>query len=106
MKRRVGDVTITKVVELELTGMAFVLPDATPDACLTHQWMKPHFMNDALARRDWAATADHDQRASTETRHRVFGSLAGTPALMIGAHFAGVTAGRVNRDGKAFRLDV
>jgi hypothetical protein len=34
----------------------------------------------------------------------VFGRLAGTPTLVIGTHFAGATAGRIVRDGDAFRL--
>jgi glyoxylase-like metal-dependent hydrolase (beta-lactamase superfamily II) len=59
-----------------------------------------------MARPDWAATVDYDQAASTETRRDVFGRLAGTPTLVIGTHFAGATAGRVVRDGDAFRLVV
>jgi len=42
---RVGDVTITRIVELEVAGGSrFILPDATPDACRDIEWMKPHFM--------------------------------------------------------------
>ena len=42
---RVGDVTITRIVELEIAGgTRFILPDATPDACRDIAWMKPHFM--------------------------------------------------------------
>ena len=42
---RVGDVTITRIVELEIAGgTRFILPDATPDACREIAWMKPHFM--------------------------------------------------------------
>ena len=41
---QVGDVKITRVVELEATGGSrFILPDATPDACRTMAWMQPHF---------------------------------------------------------------
>lgn len=57
-----------------------------------------------MAHPEWAATPDFDQKASTQTRHDVFGRLAGTPTLVIGTHFAGATAGRVVRDGDAFRL--
>jgi hypothetical protein len=32
--------------------------------------------------------------------------LAGMPTLVIGTHFAGRTAGRIVRDGNAFRLAV
>ena len=54
----------------------------------------------------WASAADFDPEQSTRTRREVFGRLAGTPTLVIGTHFAGATAGRVVRDGDAFRLEV
>lgn len=45
---RVGDITISRVVELEVTGGSrFILPDATRDQCLPLSWMKPHFMDEA-----------------------------------------------------------
>jgi glyoxylase-like metal-dependent hydrolase (beta-lactamase superfamily II) len=59
-----------------------------------------------MAHPEWAASVDYDQTASTKTRREVFGRLAGTPTLVIGTHFAGPTAGRVVRDGDAFRLVV
>lgn len=59
-----------------------------------------------MARPEWAATVDYDQTQSTRTRREVFGRLAGTAILVIGTHFAGVTAGRVIRDGDVFRLEV
>jgi glyoxylase-like metal-dependent hydrolase (beta-lactamase superfamily II) len=59
-----------------------------------------------MARPDWSSEVDHDKEAAHETRRRVFAELAGTPTLVIGTHFAGATAGRVVRDGDAFRLDV
>ncbi len=59
-----------------------------------------------MARPEWAATVDFDQNASTATRREVFARLAGTPTLIIGTHFAGATAGRIVRDGDAFRLEV
>jgi len=59
-----------------------------------------------MAHPEWAAAVDFDQTASTKTRREVFGRLAGTPTLMIGTHFAGPTAGRVVKDGDAFRLVV
>jgi glyoxylase-like metal-dependent hydrolase (beta-lactamase superfamily II) len=59
-----------------------------------------------LARPDWAAAPDFDQAASTRTRREVFGRLAGQPTLVIGTHFAGPTAGRIVRDGDAYRLEV
>lgn len=59
-----------------------------------------------LARPDWAATVDFDQAESTRTRQEVFAALAGTPTLVIGTHFAGATAGRIVREGDAYRLQV
>jgi hypothetical protein len=59
-----------------------------------------------MARPDWAAAVDYDQKASTQTRRDVFAALAGKPTLVIGTHFAGPTAGRVVRDGEAYRLVV
>jgi glyoxylase-like metal-dependent hydrolase (beta-lactamase superfamily II) len=59
-----------------------------------------------MARPEWASAPDYDQAASTKTRREMFGQLAGTPTLVIGTHFAGPTAGRVVRDGDAFRLVV
>ena len=45
---QVGDITVTRVVELEVTGGSrFILPDATRDACLPLTWMYPHFMDEA-----------------------------------------------------------
>jgi glyoxylase-like metal-dependent hydrolase (beta-lactamase superfamily II) len=44
MKWRVGDVTVTKVVELEVTGGSrFILPQATYDAVLPIGWLQPDF---------------------------------------------------------------
>ena len=42
---QVGDVRITKIVEMEVPGgTRFILPDATKEACLPIKWMQPHFM--------------------------------------------------------------
>jgi len=57
-----------------------------------------------MAHPEWAAAVDYDSDASTQTRHNVFSALAGTPTLLIGTHFAGASAGRVVRDGDAYRL--
>jgi glyoxylase-like metal-dependent hydrolase (beta-lactamase superfamily II) len=44
---QIGQVKITRIVELELAGgTRFVLPDATRDACLPIRWLAPHFMDD------------------------------------------------------------
>ncbi|MFW6094066.1 MAG: MBL fold metallo-hydrolase [Pseudomonadota bacterium] len=43
---QVGDVTITRVVEMEVAGGSrFILPDATPQACSGIEWLRPHFMD-------------------------------------------------------------
>ncbi len=45
---RVGNVKVSRVVELEVTGGSrFILPDATRDQCLPLEWMHPHFMDEA-----------------------------------------------------------
>lgn len=59
-----------------------------------------------MARPDWAAVVDYDRTQSTTTRREVFARLAGTPTLVIGTHFAAPTAGRIVRDGDAFRMEV
>jgi glyoxylase-like metal-dependent hydrolase (beta-lactamase superfamily II) len=59
-----------------------------------------------LAHIDWSSSADFDAVAGIETRRRVFSDLEGTPTLVIGTHFAGATAGRIVRDGGAWRLEV
>lgn len=42
---RVGDITVTRIVEIEVAGgTKFLLPDATPDAVRDLKWMAPHFM--------------------------------------------------------------
>lgn len=45
---KIGDVTITKVVELEIPGSAtWILPDATPENLAKVAWLKPHFVDEA-----------------------------------------------------------
>jgi glyoxylase-like metal-dependent hydrolase (beta-lactamase superfamily II) len=44
---RVGEVTITKIVELEVAGgTRFLLPQATREAILPLAWLRPHFADD------------------------------------------------------------
>jgi glyoxylase-like metal-dependent hydrolase (beta-lactamase superfamily II) len=59
-----------------------------------------------IAHPEWASTADSDAEMGVRTRERMFAELAGRPVLVIGTHFAGATAGRIVRDGAAYRLDV
>jgi hypothetical protein len=49
---------------------------------------------------------DTDRKASAETRARLFAEWADAPILVIGTHYAAPTAGRVVRDGAAFRFAV
>lgn len=51
-------------------------------------------------------SADEDNNAAIATRRRVFAEYADTPTLIIGTHFAGPTAGKLVRDGDAYRLHV
>ncbi len=59
-----------------------------------------------IAHPEWSTLADSDPAQGIETRRMIFQSLAGTPVLVIGTHFAGATAGRIVRDGETYRLDV
>lgn len=59
-----------------------------------------------LAHPEWAAQVDFDQAASTATRRRMYGELAGSKTLMIGTHFAVPCAGHVVADGPVWRLEV
>jgi glyoxylase-like metal-dependent hydrolase (beta-lactamase superfamily II) len=45
---KIGDVTITRVVELEMSGgTRFILPDALRDAVKPIAWLRPHFADEA-----------------------------------------------------------
>src|SRR5690242_3613277 len=47
MKWTIGDVTVTKIVELEMTGgTRFLLPQATPEEILPIGWLRPHFADE------------------------------------------------------------
>lgn len=70
---------------------AFITGDMAHHPC---QFARPH----------WSTTADSDPAAAEATRRRILGELAGTEVLVIGTHFAGVSAGRVASHGDAYRL--
>ena len=55
---------------------------------------------------DWYDRADDDHDLARQTRAGFADRYADTPTLVIGTHFAGPTAGRLVRDGDAYRLDV
>ena len=47
MKWRIGEVTVTKIVELEVTGGSrFLLPQATPEAIIPIGWLRPDFADE------------------------------------------------------------
>src|SRR5690606_37428733 len=47
-KWRIGDVTITRIVELEVAGgTRFILPQASPEAVAPLKWMVPHFATES-----------------------------------------------------------
>ena len=54
---------------------------------------------------EWSSRFDWDAAQGIETRRRFFAQYADRPVLIIGTHFAGVTAGRLVRDGSAWRLE-
>ena len=58
-----------------------------------------------IAHPEWSTLADSDPDQGIETRRRMFQRLAGTPVLILGTHFAGVTAGHLVVDGDSYRLD-
>ena len=59
-----------------------------------------------FANAEWSmASVDYDSDMATATRARVYGEVADQPVLVIGTHFAGVTAGRVRKDGASYRFD-
>ena len=59
-----------------------------------------------IAHPEWCSAADSDPEQAHRTRDRMPGELANRPVLVIGTHFAGATAGRILRDGDAYRLSV
>ncbi len=59
-----------------------------------------------FARPDWGSSADVDGEQADQTRKAFMARYADTPTLIIGTHFSGPTAGRLVRDGDAYRLEV
>lgn len=58
-----------------------------------------------IARAEWGTHADIDRDAGTVTRKAILEQMCGSDDLMIGSHFAWPTAGRIARDGEAYRLE-
>jgi glyoxylase-like metal-dependent hydrolase (beta-lactamase superfamily II) len=59
-----------------------------------------------MAHPEWSPTFDYDPKAAAVTRANKFGEWADEGILVIGTHYAGPTAGRIKRDGPAFRFEV
>jgi len=59
-----------------------------------------------IAHPGWSPPFDTDKTQSEATRRRLLEDVADQPILIIGTHFAAPTAGRVVRDGAAYRLEV
>ena len=57
-----------------------------------------------IAKPDWSSAVDYDQDQSRETRGDFLRRYADQPVLVIGTHFVAPTAGRIVRDGDAYRL--
>jgi glyoxylase-like metal-dependent hydrolase (beta-lactamase superfamily II) len=55
---------------------------------------------------EWASSADVDPVLARRTRRDFLAACADVPTLVLGTHFATPTAGRIVRDGDAFRLVV
>jgi glyoxylase-like metal-dependent hydrolase (beta-lactamase superfamily II) len=58
-----------------------------------------------LAHPDWSPGFDTDPKEAANVRARLFGEWADDAILVIGTHYAAPTAGKVVRDGNAFRLE-
>lgn len=59
-----------------------------------------------MAHPEWSPSFDSDPVAASATRARMFGEWADDGLLVIGTHYAGPTAGRIRREGGAYRFEV
>ncbi|HLZ82432.1 MAG TPA: MBL fold metallo-hydrolase [Caulobacteraceae bacterium] len=59
-----------------------------------------------MAHPEWATSFDSDVQAAAATRAKLFAEWADQPILVIGTHYAAPTAGRIKRDGAAYRFEV
>jgi glyoxylase-like metal-dependent hydrolase (beta-lactamase superfamily II) len=58
-----------------------------------------------IAHPGWSTSADVDEFRAAATRKHFLETYTDRPVLIIGTHFAAPSAGRIVRDGDAFRLD-
>jgi len=59
-----------------------------------------------ITRPEWGPQFDSDPDEARRTRRKFVSDHADQPVLIIGTHFATPTAGRIRRDGDAFRFQV
>ena len=57
-----------------------------------------------LVHPEWGLKEDFNFDQGIESRQRLYADVADKPVLIIGTHWAGVTAGWVKRDGDTYRL--
>jgi glyoxylase-like metal-dependent hydrolase (beta-lactamase superfamily II) len=57
-----------------------------------------------LARPEWSLLGDSDPDEAVRSRRQLLSVAGGTGALVMGTHFPGKTAGRVERDGRTWRF--
>ncbi|MEX2016128.1 MAG: hypothetical protein WD873_05775, partial [Candidatus Hydrogenedentales bacterium] len=58
-----------------------------------------------IAHPEWKNVVDFDYPRAQSTRRDFLARYADTPTLVLGTHFAAVTAGHIRRDGAAYRFE-
>jgi glyoxylase-like metal-dependent hydrolase (beta-lactamase superfamily II) len=58
-----------------------------------------------VAHPEWSTVLDHDSDESARTRRAFLERCAHAPVLVIGTHFTTPTAGRIVREGNAYRFE-
>lgn len=58
-----------------------------------------------IAHPEWSTVLDHDSDESVRTRRAFLERCAHAPVLVIGTHFTTPTAGRIVREGNAYRFE-
>ena len=78
LKWKIGNVTVTRVVEVELPGLTFIIPEATAENCIQIEWLAPHFITPegepiasvSRAHRRIPGPADHGRYPASATTKR------------------------------------
>ena len=66
----------------------------------------PNIMLEARNSSEWGSAPDADFDQGIETRRAFYERHLASGSLVIGTHFSTPTAGRIARDGDAFKLEV